>query len=175
MLQKCAYAMISQQELSGQQVASYLMDFEDHFTSHVYRNLYWTGFQRLVNRQLPSPECYPVKNPSHTLERVEQVSDDHSDGVNAGTESHEDTDDDLDEEEVPFLNDFVDVNGGDESASDTNLDDDQEIGVSVDGTGKLVPMAGQLADYQKRGLELSDVCFQHPPLTLLHFSCSGRS
>ncbi|KAJ6570659.1 hypothetical protein B0H10DRAFT_1629761, partial [Mycena sp. CBHHK59/15] len=41
MLQKCAYAMISQQELSEQQVASYLMDFEDHFTSHSYRNLYW--------------------------------------------------------------------------------------------------------------------------------------
>ncbi|KAJ7465544.1 hypothetical protein FB451DRAFT_1041425, partial [Mycena latifolia] len=34
MLQKCAYAMLSQQELSGQQVASYLLDFEDHFTSH---------------------------------------------------------------------------------------------------------------------------------------------
>ncbi|KAJ7851173.1 hypothetical protein B0H14DRAFT_3085829 [Mycena olivaceomarginata] len=28
---KCAYAMISQQELSAQQVASYLLDFEDHF------------------------------------------------------------------------------------------------------------------------------------------------
>ena len=58
MLQKCAYAMISQQELSGQQVASYLMDFEDHFTSRSYRNLYWTAFDGFINRQFPSPECY---------------------------------------------------------------------------------------------------------------------
>ncbi|KAJ7837860.1 hypothetical protein B0H14DRAFT_2293224, partial [Mycena olivaceomarginata] len=27
--------------LSSQQVASYLMDFEDHFTSHSYQTLYW--------------------------------------------------------------------------------------------------------------------------------------
>ncbi|KAJ7127326.1 hypothetical protein C8R43DRAFT_864944, partial [Mycena crocata] len=58
MLQKCAYAMISQQELSAQQVASYLMDFEDHFTSHSYRNLYWTAFEAFINKELPSPECY---------------------------------------------------------------------------------------------------------------------
>ncbi|KAJ7331466.1 hypothetical protein DFH08DRAFT_916479 [Mycena albidolilacea] len=37
---KCAYAMISQQELPAQQVASYLLDFEDHFTSHCYRSFY---------------------------------------------------------------------------------------------------------------------------------------
>ncbi|KAJ7823155.1 hypothetical protein B0H14DRAFT_2370282, partial [Mycena olivaceomarginata] len=53
MLQKCAYAMISQQELSAQQVASYLMDFEDHFTSHSYRNLYWTAFEAFINKELP--------------------------------------------------------------------------------------------------------------------------
>src|SRR3984957_4650754 len=37
MLQKCAYALASHQELSAQQVASYLMDLEDHFTSHTFR------------------------------------------------------------------------------------------------------------------------------------------
>jgi len=34
MLQKCTHAMISLQELSAQQVASYLCDYEDHFMSH---------------------------------------------------------------------------------------------------------------------------------------------
>ncbi|KAJ7818391.1 hypothetical protein B0H14DRAFT_2169863, partial [Mycena olivaceomarginata] len=53
MLQKCAYAMISQQELSAQQVVAYLMDFEDHFTSHSYRNLYWTAFEAFINKELP--------------------------------------------------------------------------------------------------------------------------
>lgn len=72
MLQKCVYAMISQQELSGQQVACYLMDFEDHFTSHSYRNLYWTAFEGFINRQLPSPECYPIRRPSETPESREE-------------------------------------------------------------------------------------------------------
>ncbi|KAF8198385.1 hypothetical protein K438DRAFT_1672556, partial [Mycena galopus ATCC 62051] len=58
LLQKCAYAMLSQQELSVQQVASYLLDFQDHFTSHTYRNLYWTSFENFINREDPSPECY---------------------------------------------------------------------------------------------------------------------
>ncbi|KAG2152918.1 hypothetical protein DEU56DRAFT_868903 [Suillus clintonianus] len=40
LLQKCAHSMISHQELSAQQVCSYLMDFEDHFTSDEYRGLY---------------------------------------------------------------------------------------------------------------------------------------
>ena len=40
LLQKCAYALISHRELSAQQVASYLMGYEDHFTSHRFSNLY---------------------------------------------------------------------------------------------------------------------------------------
>ncbi|KAJ7271863.1 hypothetical protein C8J57DRAFT_946264, partial [Mycena rebaudengoi] len=54
MLQKCAYAMISQQELSAQQVASCLLDFEDHFTSHSYRNFYWTAFENFIEKESPS-------------------------------------------------------------------------------------------------------------------------
>ncbi|KAJ7199861.1 hypothetical protein GGX14DRAFT_340018, partial [Mycena pura] len=45
MLQKCAYALISHQELSAQQVASYLLDYEDHFTSHKFAKLFWTSFE----------------------------------------------------------------------------------------------------------------------------------
>ncbi|KAJ7200389.1 hypothetical protein GGX14DRAFT_372312 [Mycena pura] len=116
MLQKCAYAMISQQELSAQQVASYLMDFEDHFTSHTYRNLYWTAFENFINKELKSPECYPSKN------------DDSS-----------------------FLNDLAEP----QNAVDVG-DDDREIRVGFDGTGNLVSMGSQLADYQRRGDELSN-------------------
>ncbi|KAG2030249.1 hypothetical protein BDR03DRAFT_812795, partial [Suillus americanus] len=57
MLQKCAHSMISHQELSAQQVCSYLMDFEDHFTSHEYRRLYWTNFESFIEKCSPSPEC----------------------------------------------------------------------------------------------------------------------
>ncbi|KAJ4475407.1 hypothetical protein C8R41DRAFT_721155, partial [Lentinula lateritia] len=57
LLQKCAYSMISQQELSAQQVNTYLLDLDDHFTSHQYKNFYWTQFEHLVECQIPSPEC----------------------------------------------------------------------------------------------------------------------
>ena len=49
LLQKCAYSMISKQELSSQQVASYLIDLEDHFTSLCFQKLYWTSFEHFVN------------------------------------------------------------------------------------------------------------------------------
>ncbi|KAK0437114.1 uncharacterized protein EV420DRAFT_1623444 [Desarmillaria tabescens] len=57
LLQYCAYTMLSHQELSGQQVTSYLMDFEDHFTSHEYQGLYWGSFEQYIEKQDPSPEC----------------------------------------------------------------------------------------------------------------------
>ena len=53
LLQKCTYAMVSHQELSAQQVCSYLMDFEDHFTSHEYWNVFWRSFEIYVDRTLP--------------------------------------------------------------------------------------------------------------------------
>ncbi|EJD40480.1 hypothetical protein AURDEDRAFT_70014, partial [Auricularia subglabra TFB-10046 SS5] len=53
LLQKCAHAMISHQELSAQQVASYLTDEEDHFKSHTFGNLFWIGFERLLETQSP--------------------------------------------------------------------------------------------------------------------------
>lgn len=57
MLQRCSYTMLSHQELSAQQVMSYICDYEDHFTSHKFRNLYWQPFENLIEKQWPSPEC----------------------------------------------------------------------------------------------------------------------
>ncbi|KAJ7167184.1 hypothetical protein C8R43DRAFT_817994, partial [Mycena crocata] len=58
LLQKCAHSLISKQELSGQQVVSYLLDFEDHFTSHEYTRIYWTSLEAHIEKEDPSPECY---------------------------------------------------------------------------------------------------------------------
>ncbi|KAJ3840150.1 hypothetical protein EV361DRAFT_783237, partial [Lentinula raphanica] len=60
LLQRCAYSMINEQELSAQQVASYLLDFGDHFKSHSFNNLYWRPFERHVHSLDPSPECEMV-------------------------------------------------------------------------------------------------------------------
>ncbi|KAJ3850145.1 hypothetical protein EV368DRAFT_45899, partial [Lentinula lateritia] len=57
LLQKCAYMMISQQELSAQQVCTYLLGLDDHFTSHEYQNFYWTSMENFLDYQQPSPEC----------------------------------------------------------------------------------------------------------------------
>ncbi|KJA13478.1 hypothetical protein HYPSUDRAFT_151554, partial [Hypholoma sublateritium FD-334 SS-4] len=45
LLQKCAFSMVSRQELSSQQVASYLWDYSNHFTSHTYCKLYWFSIE----------------------------------------------------------------------------------------------------------------------------------
>ncbi|KAJ7785579.1 hypothetical protein B0H14DRAFT_2630390 [Mycena olivaceomarginata] len=60
------------------------------------------------------------------------------------------------ETELQFLNNVLGEREPEEAADigDTN----EEIWVSFDRTGKLVPMGNQLADYQKRGTELEGVC-----------------
>ena len=75
LLQKCAHAMISHQELSAPQVVSYLMDFEDHFTSHTFKNLFWTGFEKIIDEQDPSPLCYPPGRNSMVVEQTRDRGD----------------------------------------------------------------------------------------------------
>ncbi|KAI0708654.1 hypothetical protein C8Q76DRAFT_626943 [Earliella scabrosa] len=53
-LQKCAFALVANQELSGQQVASYLQGHDDRFTSDSFRNLYWPSVERHFDRLSPS-------------------------------------------------------------------------------------------------------------------------
>jgi hypothetical protein len=136
LLQKCAYAMISHQELSAQQVASYLMDYEDHFTSHEYRNLYWTSLEGFINSEDPSPECYAYK---------------HSDA-----ERQDETSDELSEETA---NDGSNVNAGNEPVldCDTNLDND-EVTISMKPTGQFIATANQVVDYQLRSEIFNDMC-----------------
>ncbi|KAF9516211.1 hypothetical protein BS47DRAFT_1272692, partial [Hydnum rufescens UP504] len=50
LLVKCANSLISKQELSAQQVASYLLGHKDYYTSHSYRSLYWTSFNGYLNK-----------------------------------------------------------------------------------------------------------------------------
>lgn len=156
MLQKCAYAMISQQELSAQQVASYLLDFEDHFTSHSYRSLYWTAFEAFVNKELPSPECYPSKNSAKGSPPLDEPTVDDNRPDDSDSDSDNDEDEDEDDSNSPFLNDLAEPDQLGHGPSGD--DDDQEIRVSIDGQGKLVATGSQVADYQLRGENLNDIC-----------------
>src|ERR1700683_3730148 len=133
LLQKCAYAMISHQELSAQQVCSYLMDFEDHFTSHEYQNLYWTSFEKLINDEDPSPDCYKT---------VPVGKDKQGQSENCSVNI-------IDPSNIEF-EDGLDDNANPSQMTDEMDENDDEIGVAVDQIGNLVAKAGQVADYQLR-------------------------
>ncbi|KAJ7779989.1 hypothetical protein B0H16DRAFT_1223810, partial [Mycena metata] len=127
MLQRCAHSLIAKQELSAQQVISYLMDFKDHFTNHAYVNLFWTSFEGFINKEDHSPECYPIKESTLVDSPIPPSPD--------GGESPD-----------PLSDDALAV-----------LEPD-DITLTLDGSGKLVPTATQACDYQKRGELLDNVC-----------------
>jgi hypothetical protein len=131
--------MISHQELSGQQVSMYLMDFEDHFTSHSFRKLYWTSFESYLNQQEPSPECYVSKSDNTTEESANSPIDD--------------TTTDAEHEEEP----------DDESTgcSTQNSEEDEvaedEVIITSDGKGDLMAHASQVSDYCLRSSQYKNL------------------
>ncbi|KAJ6534810.1 hypothetical protein B0H19DRAFT_1080235 [Mycena capillaripes] len=132
LLQKCAYPMVAQQEHSGQQVASYIMGFEDHFASHKYVNLYWASLGRFINLEPPSPECYSAHR---AAEKFDITTDSEAD---SGSDSDEDG----------------------EPGNYITLDDPgdmDEVRLTMGPNGNFVASANQVADYQGRGPELSNV------------------
>ena len=141
LLQKCAHALISQQELSGQQVASYLLDYGDHYMSHTFKPLYWRAFEGYLNKQSPSPECY-VQLPTSALSE----SSNHSNRLSQSTSPPDEC-----------------INNHEENYTENN-DDDEEVRVSVENN-KLVIDSFQQADYVYRNsaldfLSLWDFCAQ---------------
>ena len=88
--------MISHQELSSQQVCSYLMDFEDHFTSHKYNNIYWTSFEKLINDEDPCDECY-----RSTAQRPVKLNN-NSDGSDKYSDKNDNSDSDNESDQSEF-------------------------------------------------------------------------
>jgi len=76
LLQKCAYSIISKQELSSQQIASYVLDLEDHFTNHEFKYLYWTSFEQFVNCVYPlyNHQSSVVESPDETDVEVNSLN-----------------------------------------------------------------------------------------------------
>jgi hypothetical protein len=152
MLQKCAYAMISHQELSGQQVCSYLMGFGDHYTSHSYRNLYWTSFENFVNGQDPSPECYSsVNETSVNLKPHLEDSGDDSLIREDGDPNFDISHDDQPGEHETVPNDSI--------VDDTlETEHAEDVTITMTRSGHIAPKASQVADYLFRSEDLDDVC-----------------
>ena len=49
---RCYNTLASQQELSGAQVASYLMGWPDHYTTHEFANLFLIGIENYLQATL---------------------------------------------------------------------------------------------------------------------------
>jgi hypothetical protein len=54
---RCYNTLASQQELSGVQVASYLMNWNDHYTTHKFQGLYLIQSERYLHTQLNEKRC----------------------------------------------------------------------------------------------------------------------
>ncbi|KAJ3878158.1 hypothetical protein F5051DRAFT_296361, partial [Lentinula edodes] len=131
LLQKCAYMMISQQELSAQQVCTNLLGLEDHFTSHSFQNFYWTPIEKFLESQQPSPECSIPKKPSESFDTVlEEVARD---------------------KHTPFLSEAVgDIDGNESEVEDPSDDEDDEVAITLDSNGDLSARGTALDDYRFR-------------------------
>ena len=142
LLQKCAYSMLSHQELSGPQVASYLLGQGDHYTSHDYAYLYWTSVEHHVDTLDPSPECYPIENRVLSDPAAEDESDNppDPDAVRFVPSVH------------PSAQESEEVEGTD---IQRQLDEDGfdlgEVVVDVDSQGNLSMQGDLVADYSHRG------------------------
>ena len=49
---RCYNMIASQQEVSGVQVASYLMNYGDHYTTHIFRNLFLISIESYLQAEL---------------------------------------------------------------------------------------------------------------------------
>ncbi|KAF5341970.1 hypothetical protein D9611_001217 [Ephemerocybe angulata] len=136
LLQRCAYSMVSHQELSAQQAVSYLMGFEDHFTSHQYRNLYWTSFERLVDEKDPLGYAASHNKTEAAADNTLELDDDIE---GSGVEDEGNSDD-----KSQFSDEMDEIQPEDEN--------EDEVGVRVDGnTGELILRTSQVNDYLLRG------------------------
>jgi len=146
MLQKCAHAMISQQELSAQQVVSYLLDYEDHFTSHNFNRLFWTAFEAHINNEIPSPEC----------------ENKHSSNLNAKEEEEEnDNEKNIDDnypidEVMPTCTSSL-LNEHNIETDQSHSIDQDEVAISVDENNEIKAHSSQLTDYTCRGRPLDNM------------------
>lgn len=146
LLQKCACAMISHQELSAQQVCSYLMDYKDYFTSNSFNNLYWMSFESFIDKQDPSPKC--------THHQRAQ------DGMTTTAKPTTDAEvwDRVEENDQPNLDQTVDDNGRPENSEEQHEDiEDEEVGISMDPSGRVYVREAQVLDYQLQCDELKGI------------------
>lgn len=141
MLQKCAHAMISHQELSAQQVAAYLIGGGDHYSSHRFRNLYWTSFEASVNAEQPSPECYKIRDTEENND-TRQFQPQHDGRGSSDNNDAEDSDDGT---------------AAEESDDETDVHEGDDVHLAFSRTGEVLERSSQVTNYRFRAKELDNL------------------
>ena len=84
---RCYNSLASQQELSGTQVATYLMDFGDHYTSHVFVNIFLIGIERYLQNELNQAKAAPSSSfttaPTINSNLIDSTVDEEEENVSA--------------------------------------------------------------------------------------------
>ncbi len=158
LLQHCSYAMISHQELSAQQVVLYLLEYEDHFTSHNFSPLYWTAFESFIEEEQPSPECCPSAQASEHRGDPEDESPPFIDDILLGHAEPDQSEVPLAVHPEPRLDMDEEHSNDSDDEDNVSTDGEEEIVVSIDhSSGRLVPRSSRVCDYQLRGNFLRDM------------------
>jgi hypothetical protein len=117
------------------------MEHGDHYTSHEYRNVFWTSFEKYVEAIMPLPKSQVSEECCG--DHIPEDEDTHS--INDQVDDAESPSNSPIDEEVM------------ESMADNSLASD-EVGLSIDDSGNLIPRANQVQDYMSRSFALQDMC-----------------
>ncbi|KIO17935.1 hypothetical protein M407DRAFT_41485, partial [Tulasnella calospora MUT 4182] len=136
LLSKACNALIGQQELSGQQVAMYLLGLGDgdgdHYTSHEFKTVYWAAFRGWLTRELKRVSDASIPTVDEVALDLQLMGDsvDEADGFGSVEAAHPSNSDEVDEDEVV---------------------------IDLSREGKLSLPHSQLKDYLFRGDSLNDL------------------
>lgn len=92
---KCYNAIASKTELSGVQVASYLMNYKDHFTNQSFQNIFLIGIERFIQTGLDTAvksaninSSQPDTNSIVEEDEIDIGSDEEIDEISNKNEEH---------------------------------------------------------------------------------------
>ena len=156
MLQRCVYAMLLHQELSAPQVISYLMDYNNHFTSHKFISFNWSIPELYVNQTMPldhvvSSRSTNMSDPSVDVDNSDPVPVLPSSPAFDIPPDHYDVSDVSDADRIGSVPDEPEV-------STIPVSDDGDVILQLDSANNLVVRPSLLENYLLRSSELEDVC-----------------
>ncbi|KAJ3551346.1 hypothetical protein NM688_g4757 [Phlebia brevispora] len=158
LLRKCAFALLTHQEMSAQQIALFMIENEGKYCSHDFSNLYWTSFEAHLEKLLPSPECYGSVSLNASEDTELQIPESsrseepelQSPGLTRLTDDFGDEQAVLQSQQMELESTEVE-----ESSEPQNLTEEVVLGIDDDGT--VIAKADQMMDYIHRPVQLDKI------------------